>query len=49
MSYRNGLRCTTRETPSFLSFSKTAKDKLPTVSSTAAGPRHDGAVKRNCA
>ena len=47
MSYRNTPHCTIGETPSFLLFSRVVRDKLPTVSSTVEGSRHDDAVKRN--
>ena len=47
MSYRNTLHCTTGETPSFLLFSRTVRDKLPTVPGTEDVSRHDDVVKRN--
>ena len=47
MSYRNTPHCTAGETPSFLLFSRAVRDKLPTVSGTVDGSRHDDAVKRN--
>ena len=47
MSYRNTHHCTTGETPSFLPFSRTVRDKLPTVPGTEDVSRHDDAVKRN--
>ena len=48
LSYRNTPHCTTGETPSFLLFSRTVRDKLPTVAGTEDVSRHDDAVKRNC-
>ena len=47
LSYRNTPHCRTGETPSFLLFSRAVRDKLPTVSGTVDGSRHDNAVKRN--
>ena len=47
LSYRNTPHCTTGETPSFLLFSMTVRDKLPTVPGTEDASRHDDAVKRN--
>ena len=47
LSYRNTPHCTTGETPSFLLFSRTVKDKLPTVPGTEDVSRHEDAVKRN--
>ena len=47
MSNRNTPNCATGETPSFLLFSRTIRDKLPTVPGTVDGSRHDDAVKRN--
>ena len=47
LSYRNTPHCTTGEPPSFLLFSRTVRDKLPTVSGTVDCSRHDDEVKRN--
>ena len=47
LSYRNTPHCTTSETPSFLLFSRIARDKLPTVPGAEDVWRHDDAVKRN--
>ena len=47
LSYRNTLHCTTGETPSFLLFSRTVRDKLPTVPGTEDASRHNDAVKQN--
>ena len=47
LTYRNTLHCTTGETPSFLLFSRTVRDKLPTVPGTEGVSRHDDVVKRN--
>ena len=47
LTYRNTLHCTTGETPSFLLFSRTVRDKLPTFPGTEGVSRHDDVVKRN--
>ena len=47
MSHRNIPHCTTGEIPSFLLFSRTVRDKLPTVPGTEDDSRHEDAVKRN--
>ena len=47
MSYRNTPHCTTGETPSLIIFSRTVRDKLPTVPGTEDVSRHDYAVKQN--
>ena len=47
LTYRNTLHCTTGETPSFLLFSRTVRDKLQTVPGTEGVSRHDDVVKRN--
>ena len=47
LSYRNASHCTPGGTPSFLLFSRTVRDKLPTVPDTEDVSRHDDAVKRN--
>ena len=47
LSYRNTPHCTTGETPSFLLFSRTVRDKLPTVPGTEEVSRHNDAVKGN--
>ena len=47
LSYRNTPHCTASETPTFLLFSRTIRDKLPTFPSTVDGSRHDDVVKRN--
>ena len=47
LTYRNTLHCTTDETPSFLLFSRTVRDKLPTVPGTEGVSRHNDVVKRN--
>ena len=49
LSYRNTPHSTKGETPSFLLFSRTFRDKLPTVPGTVNASRHDDAVKRKCA
>ena len=47
LSYRNTPHCTTGETSSFLLFSRTVRDKLPTVPGTEDVSRHDDAIKQN--
>ena len=45
LSHRNTPHCTTGETPCFLLFSRTIRDKLPTVPGTEDASRHEDAVK----
>ena len=45
LSYRNTSHCMTGETSFFLLFSRTIRDKLPTVPGTEDVSRHDDAVK----
>ena len=47
LSYRNTPHCRAGETPPFLLFSRTVRDKLPTVPGTEDVSRHDDAVKPN--
>ena len=46
LGYRNTPHCMTGETPSFLLFSRTVRNKIPTVPGTDVS-RHNDAVKRN--